>query len=215
MFWVNLMDTNSSTHVDLKHNINQFLNELTLCTWVKANDNIKHGASIIHYGEGKDQYCDDIAITYHNSSSYEGFSFRILNKNARVNFSVLDGRPHHLCVTWEDSGLWNAFQDGKKVSNGTRLKTGQSIEPNGWLVIGQNINRQKISTGNYKCTRFTSKSLFVGGVSQVYLWNESLNSDLLYSFHNSCTVPEIDKLLFKWNVTNVGLRGSVFTQRFP
>ena len=244
MFWVNLTDRNPSTrpptHVNLKHNINSSLDELTLCAWVKGLS-IQHNASIIHYGEGKDQNCDnDIAITYRTNK--RGFFFYISSDHARVNFSLADGRPHHLCVTWKKSGLWNAFQDGRKVSAGSGLKTEQSIEANGWLVIGQNINRQTRSrkrtetgtgTGNgigtgsstnirkrrgtssYKCTDFKSNSLFIGSISQVYLWNASLDSKLVYLLYSNCTVPVIDRLLFRWNVTNVELNGSVLMQRFP
>ena len=209
MFWVNLTDRNffarPPTYVNLKHNIISSLDELTLCAWVKTSNSIRPGASIIHYGDSKDHNCNDIALVYNKSLSYEGFSFLISNTHARVNFSLLDGRPHHLCVTWQNNGLWNAFQDGTKVSSGSELKNlnGKSIEANGWLVIGQDISIERIGADTYRCTPFRPNSLFVGSVSQVYLWNTILDSNLLYLLYSNCTIPAMDKLLLRWSVTKL------------
>ena len=54
------------------------------------------------------------------------------------NFNDLfDGQPHSIAVSWSTTGDWALYVDGQSIQSGSFLEAGNSIDPGGTLLFGQ------------------------------------------------------------------------------
>ena len=50
---------------------------------------------------------------------------------------LFDGQPHSIAVSWSTTGDWALYVDGQAIQSGSFLEVGNSIEPGGTLLFGQ------------------------------------------------------------------------------
>ena len=52
------------------------------------------------------------------------------NSGRQVNASANEGKWHHICATWENTGSWKLFKDGGDVASGADLAKGTLYSEN-------------------------------------------------------------------------------------
>ncbi len=83
-----------------------------------------------------------------------------------IDYNTLrDGSVQHLAVTWENSsGSWAVYSNGELIESGTGIEIGNTIDPGGTLIIG---NEQDALGGSFQSTQ-----AFQGTLYDVRVWNE-------------------------------------------
>ena len=109
---------------------------------------------------------------------------------------------HHICISLNEETYW-VVVDGHKWSNGThKIKPFQNISTNEFLM-GSSDRLDEKDGGN-----------FVGELSELNIWSNSLSLENLIDITKTCRHPEPDPDILQWlNITNSMLTGDNNHQR--
>ncbi|EDO40600.1 predicted protein [Nematostella vectensis] len=137
-------------------------------------------------GSTKSELQSIISIYVNRATSGNGFglhvtatdvSFFVMNVHISYSITLLDGKWHHVCVTWENGqGRWMLFVDGSAVENGI-VSTGEELTE-GNLVIGQEQDK--------KAGQFANTQSFLGNVTSVNIWSHVISDDEVRSLSRDC-----------------------------
>ncbi|XP_031566477.1 C-reactive protein-like [Actinia tenebrosa] len=97
--------------------------------------------------------------------------------------SVIDGKWHHLCATWQNfDGTYKFYIDGvKKLGVKTSMRQGRVIQK-GALLLGQEQDSYKGG--------FQASQSFQGNLSSVNMWNKVLNAQEVSALAKKCPTEE-------------------------
>ncbi|XP_078367070.1 neuronal pentraxin-2-like [Oculina patagonica] len=169
------------------------LTAVTVCVWMKTNDTGNEGTPLSYAVSGS--YNELILIDYRNLWFWVGASH-----SGYTKVSANDGKWHHICVTWENTGgSWNLFKDGKVAASGKGLKTGHVIRGGGALVLGQ----EQDSVGG----TFDANQSFIGEMTGLNIWDRAINDTEIMRMSQSCLTGVGN--VFQWSDFKAHLKGAV------
>ena len=109
---------------------------------------------------------------------------------------------HHICVSLNEKTYW-VVVDGQQWSNGThKMKPFQNVSVN-QLFMGSSMDQWAAAADD-----------FIGELSELNIWSNSLSLDNLIFITNSCSYPKPVPDILQWlNITNSMLTGYSNHQR--
>ncbi|XP_046863652.1 sushi, von Willebrand factor type A, EGF and pentraxin domain-containing protein 1-like isoform X2 [Xenia sp. Carnegie-2017] len=180
------------------NNINQYgifygpspsLNTLTISLWTTVwyDDYYKNNAFVAMVSYADSQTHNAFVLIIRNSS----LDIYIVGVKIQTGVNdLLDGKPHHLAVTWESSsGQINVYKDGMIRSTKVGGKS-KSLKAGGQWVIGQD---QDFVGGG-----FEKNDAFKGEIDFVYVWNEKLTSREIKFLAKNCN-SELDGYIIAYD----------------
>ncbi|XP_078614593.1 sushi, von Willebrand factor type A, EGF and pentraxin domain-containing protein 1-like [Branchiostoma floridae x Branchiostoma japonicum] len=157
-------------------NMDKDLQAFTIAFWMETSDDINAGTVFSYATQNEMGNVTDNALTV---TDYNSFKLHVNNEEVFTAISPNDGEWHHIAVTWSnEDGSWRAYQDGRRIGNGTNLQTGFVIPGGGKLVIGQ----EQDDIGG----RFGPDEVFIGDLSRLNLWDYELSEEDIYSMASNC-----------------------------
>ena len=109
---------------------------------------------------------------------------------------------HHICISLNEETYW-VVVDGRKWSNGTHK-----------IKSFQNISTNQIFMGSSNRLDEKDRENFVGELSELNIWSDSLSLENLIDITKTCRHPEPDPDILQWsNITKSMLTGDNNHQR--
>jgi len=103
----------------------------------------------------------------------------------------MDGRWHHLALTWESStGKTSLYLNGTKKDE-TTLSAGKTLIGKGVIVIGQDQDSYK---GGYD-----PDQTFQGKLTKMNMWNKVLSADEIKAMQNSSVCASENGNIVQWS----------------
>ncbi|XP_069112079.1 sushi, von Willebrand factor type A, EGF and pentraxin domain-containing protein 1-like isoform X2 [Argopecten irradians] len=180
------------THGDLK--------SITVCMWLRSVDTMNYGTPFSYAVETNDLYWQENNMF--TLSDYGQLTLYVHGDVAVTNVGVNDGRWQHICVAWQSSGgLWWLYVNGTTVDRGDNLAPGQTIQGEGYLVLGQEQN----TVGG----TFSSSEAFIGEMSQFNVFDRLLNNDDIKKLANQDICNKTFGNIVAWTEVIGNVHGSV------
>lgn len=123
--------------------------------------------------------------------------------------SFFDGRWHHVCLVWMNTGHWQVFVDGVIISNGDSLQVHHTIQTGGMVIVGQEQDcTQHCIPGDPD--GFQMNQSFMGSITGLNLWDRVYTADEILSMSQTCN-PQTGSVL-QWSDFQVSLHGEVLVE---
>ncbi|MCP5441413.1 MAG: DUF4347 domain-containing protein, partial [Chromatiaceae bacterium] len=117
-------------------------------------------------------------------------------------FSLNDGLRHSVALTWSNtSGDLEIFVDGQSKGGGTGLATGQTLDPGGALVFGQ---EQDSVDGDYMSTQTLKATLY-----DIRVFDDVRTGSEILSNYDSTLPYDEGGLLANWIFNNLSTNGVI------
>ncbi|KAM6054264.1 pentraxin-4 [Chlamydotis macqueenii] len=141
------------------------LRALSLCAWL-ATSAPRLGALLSYATEDGGS---ELAVRGHDGDLPGSACFVIGDREFRELpvMPLLDGKWHHLCLTWSSGqGQYRFYVDRRLLAAGSRFQQGYEIPAGGSLVLGR---RQ-----DHPSRGFSTKEAFVGHLAGLAVWSRAL-----------------------------------------
>ena len=123
--------------------------------------------------------------------------------------SFFDGRWHHVCLVWMNTGHWQVFVDGVIISNGDSLQVYHTIQTGGMVIVGQEQDcTQHCIPGDPDGFQMTQS--FMGSITGLNVWDRIFTEDEILSMSQTCN-PQTGSVL-QWSDFQVSLHGEVLVE---
>jgi len=110
------------------------------------------------------------------------------------NFNLFDGQLHSVALSWDNTngGAWAVYIDGEQITTGSGLAMGETIDPGGTLLFGQ---EQDLNGGD-----FETNEAFSGTFFDVRFWDHVRTSSEIADGHQQKLDPNTthDGLIANW-----------------
>ncbi|GAB0087495.1 sushi, von Willebrand factor type A, EGF and pentraxin domain-containing protein 1 [Sergentomyia squamirostris] len=174
------------------------LEQFTVCTWIKSQDEHNYGTIISYATEDQDNM---LTLT-----DYNGLALYVNGNFSVSDIVVNDGHWHFVCVTWKSQeGSYNMYADGILQHYGYNLSSSNAVENGGVLVLGQ--EQDTIGSG------FSDSETFIGEIAYLDMWDRVLGIQEVQEFYSSCHPYHGN--LYSWSDFKTHLKGDVTVQESP
>ncbi|XP_074742470.1 pentraxin-4 isoform X2 [Strix uralensis] len=161
-----LFPNTSAEHVAvLGPGLHQGLRALSLCTWLASP--APHLGALLSYNT--EDGSSKLAMRGHGGNLTSSVHFVIGDRQFRELpvMPLLDGKWHHLCLTWSSSqGQYRFYVDRRLLAAGSGFRQGYEIPAGGSLMLG----REQGHPGR----DFSAAEAFVGHLAGLALWSRAL-----------------------------------------
>lgn len=185
----------SSSAATLRPGFHAGLWALSFCTWVLTP--VPRLGTILSYAS-KD---GDSKVAVHGQDKDPGSMRFVIGDTAFRELPVtplLDGKWHHLCLTWSShQGQYRFYVDRRLLAAGSGFQQGYEIPAGGSLVLGQ--LQGHIRAG------FSPTGAFVGRLAGLALWSRALLPGEVASMATGRGLPHRPLL----TLANASLQGEV------
>ncbi|XP_059610984.1 sushi, von Willebrand factor type A, EGF and pentraxin domain-containing protein 1-like [Phlebotomus argentipes] len=174
------------------------LEQFTLCTWIKSEDDHNYGTIISYATAGQDNM---LTLT-----DYNGLALYVNGSFSVSDIVVNDGHWHFICATWmSKEGSYQMYSDGILQHSGYNLSSSNAVENGGVLVLGQ--EQDTIGSG------FSDSETFIGEIAYLDMWDRVLGIQEVQEFYSSCHPYHGN--LYSWSDFKTHLKGDVTVQESP
>ncbi|XP_071787753.1 sushi, von Willebrand factor type A, EGF and pentraxin domain-containing protein 1-like [Asterias amurensis] len=169
----------TSNYVMLKGTMPR-LYAFTITFWMQTSDKSSAGTPLSYAAYNADGTLQDNALTL---SDYNSLAIILNGKFIYTDVKLnSDANWHHVGVTWAGmDGQWAVYVDGVVKRIGSDFQTGSHIRASGALILGQ---EQDSYAGSFAQTQ-----AFVGGLTQLNIWDYAMTQAEIQRVYASCTVP--------------------------
>ncbi|XP_074696570.1 pentraxin-4 [Strix aluco] len=161
-----LFPNTSAEHVAvLGPGLHRGLRALSLCTWLASP--APHLGALLSYNT--EDGSSKLAMRGHGGNLTSSVHFVIGDRQFRELpvMPLLDGKWHHLCLTWSSSqGQYRFYVDRRLLAAGSGFRQGYEIPAGGSLMLG----REQGHPGR----DFSAAEAFVGHLAGFALWSRAL-----------------------------------------
>ncbi|KAK3731550.1 hypothetical protein QZH41_011152, partial [Actinostola sp. cb2023] len=172
------------------------LTALTVSLWVQTNPSTP---SHTPFSYATTSSPNELVFYLTNTQTWFGLGNAWLTKKP----TVVDGKWHHLCLTWENTqGKYHMYIDGVMKGEGV-IQKGHVITK-GALILGQDQNSYKGG--------FNSHQSLQGNLTSVNVWDKVLTAQEVSILAKSCTAGEGN--IVKWSDLKDKGEGAVKLIRF-
>ncbi|XP_071808714.1 adhesion G protein-coupled receptor L2-like isoform X2 [Asterias amurensis] len=191
------------------------LQAFTVGLWLRLNSANEgesgRNSSILSYGFSS-RNSEELWIGLGSS-----FIMRIRGKQTAVKLRQRLPRDQwfHFVCTWNsEGGLWSLFVDGRLISEGENLATGETIRAGGELEVGirrdRNFTEKTDKTIGNKLVNssFDRAVSFKGEISYLNMWKGALEASHIADMHQDCTFNYCGDVV-EWVDFRIGTRGSL------
>ncbi|XP_070535677.1 uncharacterized protein [Ptychodera flava] len=142
------------------------LQEFTMCWWMRTTDTVAYRRSLVSYFAPGAGYYSTIWVEYPTNLRMWVKGTAGPYTNIKVNY----GLWHHVCFTWNSNGgTYKAYKDGELRYSSVNLRSFETIDGNGVLVLGQ---RQTSYGGG-----FHKYYAYYGDLANFNWWSEAKDAD--------------------------------------
>uniref|UniRef100_A0A8C3LHT6 Pentraxin (PTX) domain-containing protein n=1 Tax=Chrysolophus pictus TaxID=9089 RepID=A0A8C3LHT6_CHRPC len=185
-------NTSASSGAVLQPRLHVGLRELSLCTWLLTP--ATHLGTVLSYSEAKGR---KLALHGDHPGSARFFIGDAEFRQLPVT-PLLDGKWHHLCLTWSSShGQYRFYVDRRLLAAGSVFQQGYEVPAGGSLVLGQQQSRSE---------GFVP---FLGQLAGLALWSRALLPGEVASMATGQGLPQGPLL----TLANATLQGEVRRRR--
>uniref|UniRef100_A0A1B0CMR2 Sushi, von Willebrand factor type A, EGF and pentraxin domain-containing protein 1 n=2 Tax=Lutzomyia longipalpis TaxID=7200 RepID=A0A1B0CMR2_LUTLO len=177
---------------------NRDLEQFTVCTWIKSEDDHNYGTIISYATEGQDNM---LTLT-----DYNGLALYVNGSFSVSDIVVNDGHWHFICATWmSKEGSYQMYSDGILQHHGYNLSSSNAVENGGILILGQ--EQDTIGSG------FSDSETFIGEIAYLDVWDRVLELQEVQEFYSSCHPYHGN--LYSWSDFKTHIKGDVVIQESP